>query len=48
MNPGDRGADVLAIQQRMKQLGYFSGELDSIYENDLKKALHKFQPANGR
>lgn len=47
INPGDRGADVLAIQQRMKQLGYYSGELDGIYEDDLKKALHKFQRANG-
>ena len=31
----------------MKQLGYYSGELDGIYEDDLKKAIHKFQRANG-
>ena len=47
INSGDRGADVLAIQQQLKQLDFYSGELDGIYEDDLKKALHKFQRANG-
>lgn len=47
INPGDRGADVLAIQHRLKQLGLYQGELDGIYEDDLKKALHKFQRSNG-
>ncbi|MEN6313384.1 MAG: L,D-transpeptidase family protein [Clostridiaceae bacterium] len=46
INPGDRGADVLAIQQRLKQLGYYDGELDGIYEDSLKKAVHSFQRAN--
>jgi peptidoglycan hydrolase-like protein with peptidoglycan-binding domain len=31
----------------MKQLGYYNGPLDGIYEDDLKKALHQFQRANG-
>lgn len=43
INPGDRGADVMAIQQRLKQLGFYKGELDGIYEDDLKNALHRFQ-----
>ncbi|MGE5614063.1 MAG: L,D-transpeptidase family protein [Bacillota bacterium] len=47
INPGDRGADVLAIQQRLKQLGYYGGPLDGIYEDGLKKAVHQFQRANG-
>jgi hypothetical protein len=47
INPGDRGADVLAIQYRLKQLGFYTGELDGIYEDDLKKALHNFQHDNG-
>ena len=47
INSGDRGADVLAIQQRLKQLGLYTGELDGVYEDDLKKALHNFQRANG-
>jgi len=47
INPGDRGADVLAIQKRLKQLGYYNGPLDGIYEDDLKKAVHKFQRDTG-
>ena len=47
INPGDRGADVLAIQQQLRELGFYAGELDGIYEDELKKALHRFQRANG-
>jgi hypothetical protein len=46
INSGDRGADVLAIQYRLRQLGYYKGEFDGVYEDDLKKALHKFQRDN--
>ena len=41
--PGDRGADVLAIQKRLRDIGYYKGPLDGIYEDDLKLALHRFQ-----
>lgn len=41
--PGDRGSDVLAIQKKLKTLGYFHGKETGIYEDDLKHALHKFQ-----
>jgi hypothetical protein len=41
--PGDRGADVLAVQHRLKALGYFNGAETGIYEDDLKYALHRFQ-----
>jgi len=41
--PGDRGADVLAIQKRLKELGYFNGYESGIYEEYLKSALIKFQ-----
>lgn len=47
ISPGDRGADVLAIQRRLKDLGYFKGYLSGIYEDDLKHALHKFQSDSG-
>lgn len=43
--PGDRGADVYAIQERLKELGFFKGWVSGIYENDLKYALHRFQKA---
>lgn len=41
--PGDRGADVLAIQKSLKSLGYFEGYESGIYEDDLKNSLHRFQ-----
>lgn len=47
INSGDRGADVMAVQQKLKQLGYYEGEIDGIYEDDLKFALHRFQKDNG-
>jgi len=43
IEPGDRGADVLAIQQRLTDLGYFKGGMSGIYEDDLKLAVHRFQ-----
>ena len=44
--PGDRGADVLAVQGRLKALGYFNGYESGIYGDDLKRALNKFQKDN--
>lgn len=46
LTPGDRGADVLAVQERLKELGYFNGYKSGIYEDDLKNALYKFQKDN--
>ncbi len=43
INPGDTGADVMAIQYRLKQLGFYDGKFDGIYEDDLKNAVHRFQ-----
>jgi len=47
INPGDRGADVLAIQRKLQSLGFFKGELTGVYEDDLKHALHSFQRSSG-
>lgn len=47
INPGDRGADVLAIQRRLKQLGYYDGPMDGTYEDGMKKAVHQFQRDTG-
>lgn len=44
---GDRGADVLAVQIRLKKLGFYKGTMDGIYTDDLKHALHNFQRKNG-
>jgi len=47
INPGDRGADVLEIQKRLKQLGFYTGSLDGIYDEGMKIAVHGFQRAYG-
>mgnify|MGYP000247655282 CR=1 FL=1 len=43
LRPGDKGADVLAVQERLKELGYYAGNADGIYGEILKKAVHRFQ-----
>ena len=43
LEPGDRGADVMAIQRRLKQLGYFKGWASGIYDDSLKYAVQRFQ-----
>ncbi|RCX13209.1 putative peptidoglycan binding protein [Anaerobacterium chartisolvens] len=43
INPGDRGADVMAVQLRLKDLGYFKAKVSGIYNDDLKHAVHRFQ-----
>jgi hypothetical protein len=47
LSPGQRGADVLAVQKKLKELGYFTGYESGIYNDSLKTALHQFQRANG-
>lgn len=46
LSPGDRGADVFEVQRRLKDRGYYSGDLDGIYKDDLKKAVIKFKRDN--
>lgn len=41
LRPGDRGADVLEVQKRLKQNGYYDGALDGIYGEGMKAALIK-------
>ena len=43
LHPGDRGADVLAVQERLTELRYYTGNADGIYGEGLKNAVHKFQ-----
>ena len=43
LKPGDRGADVLAVQERLAELRYYEGSADGIYGEKLKKAVHRFQ-----
>ncbi|TJX14058.1 hypothetical protein E9840_07230 [Tissierella creatinini] len=39
LRPGDTGADVLEVQKRLKLLGFYSGNLDGIYGEGMKKSL---------
>ncbi len=42
LRPGDRGADVLEVQKRMKLLGFYTGNLDGIYGELMKKSLIEY------
>lgn len=42
LKPGDRGADVLEVQKRLNQEGFYLSELDGIYGEGMKKALLDF------
>lgn len=46
LKPGDRGADVLEVQKRLKQEGFYLGEFDGIYGEEMKKALIDFLKYN--
>lgn len=41
--PGDRGSDVCVVQNRLKELGFYKGEIDGIYGLVMEKALNDFQ-----
>lgn len=41
--PGDRGADVLEVQRRLKNINYYKGALDGIYGEEMKKDVIKFR-----
>lgn len=46
LKPGDRGEDVMAVQKKLKELGYYSGSIDGVYGNGMKKALYSFLKDN--
>lgn len=43
LEPGDRGADVYAVQKQLRQLNYYGGYCDGIYGDGMKNAVHRFQ-----
>ncbi len=47
LKPGMFGADVMRIQKRLAELGYFSGYANGMYQSSLISAANKFQKANG-
>ncbi|GIM27520.1 hypothetical protein CPJCM30710_01860 [Clostridium polyendosporum] len=43
LKPGDRGADVYYIQRKLKELNYYTGALDGVYGEEMKKSVIKFR-----
>jgi hypothetical protein len=46
LKPGDRGSDVLGVQRKMKEIGYYPGDLDGIYGEGMKVYVMKFRKDN--
>lgn len=46
LKPGDRGADVLEVQKRLSQKGYYESTLDGIYGEGMKFSLIRFLKDN--
>ncbi len=44
--PGDQGEDARKVQQRLKDLGYYTGEVDGKFGTSSVNALKAFQKAN--
>lgn len=44
---GSRGEEVRQIQTKLRNLGYFSGQIDGIYGTITRDAVKKFQEAKG-
>ncbi len=47
LQKGDKGDAVVSLQARLRQLGYYSGEIDGIYGNATVNAVKKFEGAYG-
>lgn len=46
LRPGSRGADVLEVQKRLAQRGYYEDSLDGIYGENMKRSLLKYLKDN--
>lgn len=40
---GSRGSEVVLVQQKLREKGYFKGTIDGYFEEDTAKALKRFQ-----
>ncbi len=47
MRGGDKGERVRELQQRLSELGYYTGEADGKFGNQTRRAVEKFQYNNG-
>lgn len=44
---GDRGANVRAMQEKLQEYGYYTGEIDGAYGNQSRMAVEQFQYMHG-
>ncbi|HNW86569.1 MAG TPA: peptidoglycan-binding domain-containing protein [Candidatus Limiplasma sp.] len=44
---GDKGEDVKLLQNRLAELGYFTGEVDGVFGNQTRRAVERFQYYQG-
>ncbi|HEY9671771.1 MAG TPA: peptidoglycan-binding protein [Waterburya sp.] len=44
---GDQGADVTAVQQRLRELGYYKAKINGYFSSQTKDAVIQFQEAKG-
>ena len=47
LKPGARGADVMQVQIRLKNLGYYGGAADGVFGEGTKAALLRFKKEKG-
>lgn len=47
LRQGDSGEEVKAVQKKLRQWGYYEGEVDGIFGSGTRKAVIKFQQKNG-
>ncbi|HEY9695028.1 MAG TPA: peptidoglycan-binding protein [Oculatellaceae cyanobacterium] len=47
LQAGDRGKEVTTLQQRLKRLGYFNGQVNGNFASATKAAVIRFQKAKG-
>lgn len=46
IKPGFRGSDVFQVQRLLKGRGYFSGDVNGIYGDNMKSSIYKFEKDN--
>ncbi len=46
-DPPFKGTDVVELQERLRKLGFYTGKIDGIYNQQVEKAVKEFQIDNG-
>lgn len=46
LDPGEYGSDVMELQKKLQELGYYNGYVDGKYGDGMKSAVHRYQKDN--